>query len=68
MLNIICPTCGTMLDQLAYEKDIKTIMDNSKLSDDQKEEEKKKIIKKYTRRYCCASRLMTYINMAEIYI
>ena len=44
MLQMKCPTCGTLLGdiQLIHEEEIKKI-DESKISDDEKNSKKKKI-------------------------
>ena len=71
MLYMSCPTCGYLLSQHLYkfENDKKKIVDSENLSRDEKEKEIAKVINNIKlRRYCCKSRLITYIDPIDILI
>jgi DNA-directed RNA polymerase subunit N (RpoN/RPB10) len=70
MLQMRCPTCGTLLGdiQLKYEEDTKKI-DSSNLSVDDKNNEKAKILNTYgLDRYCCKTRILGYVDIVNIII
>jgi DNA-directed RNA polymerase subunit N (RpoN/RPB10) len=70
MLQMRCPTCGTLLGdiQLKYEEDTKKI-DSSNLSIEDKNNEKAKILNTYgLDRYCCKSRILGYVDIINIII
>jgi DNA-directed RNA polymerase subunit N (RpoN/RPB10) len=69
MLYYKCPTCRTLLanKQLVYENEIKNIINNQKLSDEQKNIEKEKILDKlFIMNICCRMRTLTYCKKIEI--
>ncbi len=66
-----CPTCGTLIGdiQLIHEKEIEKIDNNEKLNEDQKNEKKKELINKYgLDKYCCRTRIITYVDIIDIII
>jgi DNA-directed RNA polymerase subunit N (RpoN/RPB10) len=70
MLQMRCPTCGTLLGdiQLIHEQEIKKI-DNSKLSDIEKNKKKEELINMYgLDRYCCRTRILGYVDIVNIII
>ena len=70
MLQMRCPTCGTLLGdiQLIYEKDIK-IIDNSKISENEKNKKKEGLMNKYSiDRYCCRTRVLGFVDIVNIII
>jgi DNA-directed RNA polymerase subunit N (RpoN/RPB10) len=70
MLQMKCPTCGTLLGdiQLIHEEEIKKI-DESKISDDEKNSKKKKLIDMYgIDRYCCRTRILGYCDIVNTII
>jgi DNA-directed RNA polymerase subunit N (RpoN/RPB10) len=70
MLQMKCPTCGTLLGdiQLIHEEEIKKI-DESKISDDEKNNKKKKLIDMYgIDRYCCRTRILGYCDIVNTII
>jgi DNA-directed RNA polymerase subunit N (RpoN/RPB10) len=71
MLPMRCPTCGTLIGdiQLIHEKEIEKIDNNEKLNEDQKNEKKKELINKYgLDKYCCRTRIITYVDIIDIII
>jgi DNA-directed RNA polymerase subunit N (RpoN/RPB10) len=70
MLQMRCPTCGTLLGdiQLIHEQEIKKI-DNSKLSEVEKNKKKEELINMYgLDRYCCRTRILGYVDIVNIII
>jgi DNA-directed RNA polymerase subunit N (RpoN/RPB10) len=70
MLQMRCPTCGTLLGdiQLINEKEIEKI-DNSKFSEVEKTKKKEELINKYgLDRYCCRTRILGYVDIVNIII
>jgi len=75
MLPPRCFTCGHVLADLEieYEEGLNQIDNNIKLNDEQKSEEKKKLINKllpgrWKKRYCCRSRLLSYVDLIKVII
>jgi DNA-directed RNA polymerase subunit N (RpoN/RPB10) len=70
MLQMRCPTCGTLLGdiQLIHEQEIKKI-DSSKLTEVEKNKKKEDLINTYgLDRYCCKTRLLGYVDTVNIII
>jgi DNA-directed RNA polymerase subunit N (RpoN/RPB10) len=70
MLQMRCPTCGTLLGdiQLIHEEEVKKI-DSSKLTEDEKNKKKAELINTYgLDRYCCKTRLLGYVDIVNIII
>ena len=70
MLQMRCPTCGTLLGdiQLIHEEEIKKI-DSSKLFEADKNKKKEDLINTYgLERYCCKTRLLGYVDIVNIII
>jgi hypothetical protein len=70
MLQMRCPTCGTLLGdiQLIHEEEIKKI-DSSKLIEADKNKKKEDLINTYgLERYCCKTRLLGYVDIVNIII
>jgi DNA-directed RNA polymerase subunit N (RpoN/RPB10) len=70
MLQMKCPTCGTLLGdiQLIHEEEIKKI-DESKISDEEKNIKKEKLINMYgIDRYCCRTRILGYSDIVNTII
>jgi DNA-directed RNA polymerase subunit N (RpoN/RPB10) len=75
MLPPKCFTCGHILAdiELEYEDTLEEINNNTKLNDEQKADEKKKLIDKllpgrWKKRYCCRTRLITYVDLIKIIV
>lgn len=70
MLYIRCPTCNRLLGhlQLPFETKLHKIMENDKLSEDEKITAKQELINNELGniRYCCKTRLLTYIDVVKI--
>jgi DNA-directed RNA polymerase subunit N len=75
MLPIRCFTCGHILAnlELEFEENLNEIDNNIKLNDNQKSEAKRKVIDKllpdrWKTRYCCRTRLISYVDLINIII
>lgn len=75
MLPPRCFTCGHVLAdlELEYEDGIQQIDNNIKLNDEQKAEAKRKLVNKllpgrWTKRYCCRTRLLSYVDLIKVVI
>ena len=75
MLPPRCFTCGHVLAdlELEYEEKLLEIDNNIKLSDEQKSEEKRKLVNKllpgrWNKRYCCRTRLLSYVDLIKVVI
>lgn len=71
MLYYKCPSCRTILanKQLLYEKGLKEICENVKLSEKQKNEEKKKLLDKLQLvNICCRMRMISYVDKVNVLI
>ena len=75
MLPPRCFTCGHMLAhlELEYEEKLKEIDNNIKLSNDDKAKYKRELVNKllpdrWLKRYCCRTRLISYVDLIEIVI
>lgn len=69
MLYLRCPSCGTKLanHELEYEEKLKQICNNPNLSDKQEREAKEKLVNSFgLKRYCCKTRLMSYVDVIKI--
>lgn len=65
-----CPTCGYFLGNklFEFEKNKKLIIDDPKLDDEEKADNIVKLIKSLKlRRYCCTSRIITYVDYIDIF-
>jgi DNA-directed RNA polymerase subunit N (RpoN/RPB10) len=68
MLQMRCPTCGTLLGdiQLIHEEEIKKI-DSSKFTEVEKNKKKEDLMNTYgLYRYCCKTRLLGYVDIVNI--
>jgi DNA-directed RNA polymerase subunit N (RpoN/RPB10) len=75
MLPPKCFTCGHVLAnlELEYEETLQDIDNNIKLTDEQKQEAKRNIVDKllpdrWKTRYCCRSRLLSYVDLIKVII
>jgi DNA-directed RNA polymerase subunit N (RpoN/RPB10) len=71
MLPPKCITCGRIFAdvQLLYEKKIKDIDNNISLSKHDKNENKKKVLNElHINRYCCRSRILTYVDLIQVIV
>ena len=68
MLYSKCPTCGHSLAeyQVPYETKEKLIKDNPALTITEKQKQVAELIKNFELRYCCNSRVMSYIRNVEL--
>lgn len=69
MLYYKCPTCKTLLanKELIYEREMAKICKDPKLSEDQKNDEKRKLLDSLELiRYCCRTRMLTYVDHITI--
>jgi len=75
MLPPRCFTCGHVLAdiELEYEKILQEIDNNIKISDKEKDTQKKQLIDKllpgkWKNKYCCRSRLLSYVDLIQIIV
>ena len=71
MIYLKCPTCSTILGnrQVFYETEIKKIINNKKLSNDEKNNEKLEVLNKLElTNYCCKMRVINYLNLTDILV
>jgi len=75
MLPPRCFTCGHILAnlELEYEEGLLQIDNNIKLTIEEKAEQKKQLInkllpKRWEKRYCCRSKLISYVDLIQIVI
>jgi DNA-directed RNA polymerase subunit N (RpoN/RPB10) len=71
MLPPKCFTCGRIFAdiELEYEKKIQEIENNKKLSLEEMKELKRKLLDDlHVHRYCCRSRILTYVDLIQIII
>lgn len=70
MLYMKCPTCGLLLGEieLEYEQKFNEIENNDKLTLEQKNKKKIELVDSFglKGRYCCRSRLISYVDMVQI--
>ena len=69
MLYFKCPTCKTVLadKQLIYEKEMELITKNSKLTEDERNDAKRKLLDSLELvRYCCRTRMLTFVDLITI--
>ena len=69
MLYVRCPTCGKKLAHLEiqYEEAKEKICNNPSLTQTQKDDAKKKLVNSLgLDRYCCKTRLLTYLDTVHI--
>lgn len=69
MLYPRCPTCGKNLSniEIPYEEAKQKICDNPSLTDEQKDTAKQKLVNSLgLERYCCKTRLLTYLDVVRI--
>jgi DNA-directed RNA polymerase subunit N (RpoN/RPB10) len=69
MLYPRCPTCGKKLShlELKYEDKLEDILNNPKLTENQKNVEKQKLVNSLgLTRYCCKTRIITYLDTIKI--
>jgi DNA-directed RNA polymerase subunit N (RpoN/RPB10) len=75
MLPPRCFTCGHVLAdlELEFEEGIEQIDNNINLSDEQKSKSKRDLVNKllsgrWTKRYCCRTRLLSYVDLIKVVI
>ncbi len=75
MLPPRCFTCGHMLAQLEleYEEKLNEIDNNIKLNDEEKAKHKRDLVNKllpdrWQKRYCCRTRLISYVDLIKIIV
>jgi DNA-directed RNA polymerase subunit N (RpoN/RPB10) len=69
MLPLTCFTCGHLLAdiQIPYENDLAKIDNDPKMSEDEKNDAKAALLDKYhVKKYCCRTRVLTYVRLIEI--
>lgn len=69
MLYPRCPTCGKILANIEvdYEKAKDKICDNPSLTEEQKNKAKRNLVNSLgLERYCCKTRLLTYLDTVKI--
>lgn len=69
MLYPRCPTCGKKLSNIEvnYEEAKEKICNNPSLNKEQKNEAKQKLVNSLgLDRYCCKTRLLTYLDTVRI--
>ena len=71
MLYIRCPSCGKSLAhiQIPYEEAKEEICNNPNLSLKEKHEAKIKLVNSFgLKRYCCKTRLLTYLDTVQFIV
>jgi len=75
MLPPRCFTCGHVLAniELDYEEGLLNIDNNIKLSDDEKAKNKRDLVNKllpgrWKNRYCCRTRLLSYVDLIHVVV
>lgn len=71
MLYPKCPTCATILSdiQLIYERKIKEVCSNPKLSETERSKKITEIVNSLgLERYCCKMRVMSYVDLSKILV
>jgi DNA-directed RNA polymerase subunit N (RpoN/RPB10) len=75
MLPPRCFTCGHVLAnlELEFESELQNIDNNIKLNYDQKADLKRKLVEellpnRWKKRYCCRSRLLSYVDLIKVVI
>jgi len=75
MLAPICFSCGHVLAhlELPFENGLQEIDNNIKLSEEQKAQAKRELVDKllplrWKTRYCCRSRLLSYVDVVKIIV
>ena len=69
MLYYKCPSCKTLLadKQLPFEKEMDRIVKDTKMSEDEKNDAKRKLLDSLELvRYCCRTRMLTYVDLIKI--
>lgn len=70
MLYMKCPTCGLLLGDIQFEYETKfyNIENNDKLTKEQKDIKKMELVESFglKNRYCCRSRLISYVSMVRL--
>jgi DNA-directed RNA polymerase subunit N (RpoN/RPB10) len=69
MLPLTCFTCGRLLGdiQLLYEQDCLKIDNDPKMNEKDKNESKSKLLDKYhITKYCCRTKVLTYVKLIDI--
>jgi DNA-directed RNA polymerase subunit N (RpoN/RPB10) len=64
-----CTSCGTKLAhiEIPYEKEMKKICSDPKMTDDQKDTAKQALVNSFgLTRYCCKRLLITYVDIIEL--
>ena len=75
MLPPRCFTCGHVLAdlELEYEQGLLDIDNNIKLSADEKSSKKRELVdkllpKRFKLRYCCRTRLLSYVDLIKVVV
>jgi DNA-directed RNA polymerase subunit N (RpoN/RPB10) len=75
MLPPRCFTCGHVLAnlELEFEEKIQEIDNNNQISDDEKAKQKRAVVDKllpdrWRKRYCCRTRLISYVDLIKVVI
>lgn len=66
-----CPTCGFGIGQVVskYKTKYRELCSNDKLTEEQRSKENSKLLMSLgLRRYCCRSRIMSQVDLAEIIV
>jgi len=66
---IRCPSCGKEIGSIIYkfENDMKDVINNPKLTDDERQLARQKLIlKSGLGKYCCRTRLMGHRDLTEL--
>ena len=74
MLYLKCPTCHNLLGdkQIVYDNEISKIIQEQEIGNITKEEadkQKKDVLNKVisnNKKYCCRTRMMTYVNLTKL--
>ena len=68
MLYLRCCSCGSILGnkQIPLEDEFERLENDKTINEDEKLKLKSKYIKSLNLRYCCNTRLMTYLNLIDI--
>lgn len=71
MLYLVCPTCNTCLGdkQLIIEKNVEIIcgdVDMNKITQKEADNLKSELITSFKVKYCCNTRLLSYIDQVRI--
>ena len=71
MLYPVCPTCQNLLadKQIPFEEEMEKICNNKNLKEDEKQKQKKKLLDQLgLSRYCCRTRMISYLDQIQIIV